>query len=162
MNYKLPHGSAAPEGKEELCGEEYKIVFPDLNTSLGVVAMDKDRYTGKCVIIKMSLTEVIFRRKDLYTPPDQTTLKVPACWELKPSRDSGPGAVRRWTSARVDRSNTWDIQFSFPQRSCFLLSLAFVRQNCFCSFLPISFASTIDPNGFYDMPPSWDEEGNGQ
>ena len=107
MNYELPNGSAAPEGEEELYGEEYNIVVPDLNSSLGKVAIDKDRYTGKCVIIKMSLTEVIFRRKDLSAPTDQATLKVPASsWELKPSRESGPGAARLWTYARVDRSNT--------------------------------------------------------
>ena len=45
MDYELPDGSAAPEGEEELLGKEYNIVDPDLNNSLGNVAMDKDRYT---------------------------------------------------------------------------------------------------------------------
>ena len=67
-------------------------MFPDLNSSLGKVAMDEDRYTGKCVIIKMSLTEVNFRREDLSVPTDQATLKASASsWELRPSRESGAG-----------------------------------------------------------------------
>ena len=92
MNYELPNGSAAPEGTEELYGEEYDSAIPDLTNSLGMVAIEKDRYAGKCVIIKMSLTEVNFRREDLSAPTDQTTLKEPASsWELKPSRESGAG-----------------------------------------------------------------------
>ncbi len=38
-------------------------MVPDLNNGLGKVAIDKDRYTEKCVIIKVSLTEVIFKEK---------------------------------------------------------------------------------------------------
>ena len=45
MDYELPDGSAAPESEEELYGKEYNIVDPDLNNSLGNVAIDKDRYT---------------------------------------------------------------------------------------------------------------------
>ena len=40
---------------------------PDLNNSLGNVAIDKDRYTDKRLIIKVSLTEVLFiRRKGIF------------------------------------------------------------------------------------------------
>ena len=119
MDYELPDNSGAPEGEEELLGKEYNIVDPDLNNSLGNVAMGKDRYTDKCVIIKVSLTEVIFtRRKDLSAATDQTTLKemVPS-WE--PSPDSGPGAGRLWTYARVDRIKTGDTQFTV-QNSVFV------------------------------------------
>ena len=107
---------------------------PDLNNSLGNVAMDKDRYTEKCVIIKVSLTEVIFtRRKDLSAATDQTTLKemVPS-WE--PSPDSGPGAGRLWTYARVDRTKTGDTQFSFPAEKLVSTFACVCQPNCFCRF----------------------------
>ena len=38
-------------------------MVPDLNNSLGNVAIVKDRYTDKRLIIKVSLTEVIFIRR---------------------------------------------------------------------------------------------------
>ena len=63
MDYELPDNSAAPEGEEELLGKEYNIVDPDLNNDRGNVAMDKDRYTQKRLIIKVSLTEVMFIRR---------------------------------------------------------------------------------------------------
>ena len=63
MNYELPDGSAALAGEEELHGKEYNIVDPDLNNSLGNVAMDEDKYTQKCDIIKVSLTEVILKEE---------------------------------------------------------------------------------------------------
>ena len=63
MDYELPDNSAAPEGEEELLGKEYNIVDPDLNNGRGNVAMDKDRYTQKRLIIKVSLTEVMFIRR---------------------------------------------------------------------------------------------------
>ena len=67
MDYELPDGSAAPESEEELLGKEYNIVDPDLNNSLGNVAIDKDRYTDKRLIIKVLLTEVLFiRRKGIF------------------------------------------------------------------------------------------------
>ena len=81
----------------------------DLNDSLGKVAMDEDKYTQKCDIIKVSLTEVILRREDLSAPADQTSLKVPCSTrEPKPSRDPGPGTARLRTDARVDRSKMGD------------------------------------------------------
>ena len=68
MDYGLPDSSAAPEGEEELVGKMQNIVIPDLNSSLGNVAIVKDRYTDKGLIIKMSLTEVLFIRKGIFPP----------------------------------------------------------------------------------------------
>ena len=68
MDYGLPDSSAAPEGEEELVGKMQNIVIPDLNSSLGNVAIAKDRYTDKGLIIKMSLTEVLFIRKGIFPP----------------------------------------------------------------------------------------------
>ena len=94
MDYELPDSSAAPEGEEELDEKGYNIVDPDLNKSLGNVAMDKDRYTEKCFIIKVSLTEVIFtRRKDLSAAADQTTLKVCRVGSHPSTRAQGGTAV---------------------------------------------------------------------
>ena len=67
IDYGLPDSSAAPEGVEELVGKMQNTVVPDLNSSLGNVAIVKDRYTDKGLIIKMSLTEVLFiRRKGIF------------------------------------------------------------------------------------------------
>ena len=68
MDYGLPDSSAAPEGEEELVGKMQNIAIPDLNSSLGNVAIVKDRYTDKGLIIKMSLTEVLFIRKGIFPP----------------------------------------------------------------------------------------------
>ena len=68
MDYGLPDSSAAPEGEEELVGKMQNIVIPDLNSSLGNVAIVKDRYTDKGLIIKMSLTEVLLIRKGIFPP----------------------------------------------------------------------------------------------
>ena len=68
MDYGLPDSSAAPEGEEELVGKMQNTVVPDLNSSLGNVAIVKDRYTDKGLIIKMSLTEVLFIRKGIFPP----------------------------------------------------------------------------------------------
>ena len=68
MDYGLPDSSAAPEGEEELVGKMQNIVIPDLNSSLGNVAIVKDRYTDKGLIIKMSLTEVLLIRKGIFSP----------------------------------------------------------------------------------------------
>ena len=69
MDYGLPDSSAAPEGEEELVGKMQNTVVPDLNSSLGNVAIVKDRYTdNKGLIIKMSLTEVLFIRKGIFPP----------------------------------------------------------------------------------------------
>ena len=68
IDYGLPDSSAAPEGGEELVGKMQNIVIPDLNSSLGNVAIVKDRYTDKGLIIKMSLTEVLFIRKGIFPP----------------------------------------------------------------------------------------------
>ena len=95
MDYELPDSSAAPEGEEELDEKGYNIVDPDLNKSLGNVAMAKDRYTEKCFIIKVSLTEeVIFtRRKDLSAKTDQTALKVRRVGSHPSTRAQGGTAV---------------------------------------------------------------------
>ena len=67
IDYGLPDSSAAPEGVEELVGKMQNTVVPDLNSSLGNVAIVKDRYTDKRLIIKVSLTEVLFiRRKGIF------------------------------------------------------------------------------------------------
>ena len=68
IDYGLPDSSAAPEGVEELVGKMQDTVVPDLNSSLGNVAIVKDRYTDKGLIIKMSLTEVLFIRKGIFPP----------------------------------------------------------------------------------------------
>ena len=113
MDNELPDSSAAPEGEEELHGKEYNIVDPDLNNGRGNVAMDKDRYTQKRLIIKVSLTEVMFiRRKDLSAATDQATLKVPR--GAIPRLGSRLGSARLGTHASVDRIKTGDTQFSFP------------------------------------------------
>ena len=68
IDYGLPDSSAAPEGVEELVGKMQDTVVPDLNSSQGNVAIAKDRYTDKGLIIKMSLTEVLFIRKGIFPP----------------------------------------------------------------------------------------------
>ena len=68
MEYGLPDSSAAPEGEEELVGKMQNTVVPDLNSSQGNVAIAKDRYTDKGLIIKMSLTEVLLIRKGIFSP----------------------------------------------------------------------------------------------
>ena len=68
IDYGLPDSSAAPEGVEELVGKMQNTVVPDLNSSLGNVAIVKDRYTDKGLIIKMSLTEVLLIRKGIFSP----------------------------------------------------------------------------------------------
>ena len=69
IDYGLPDSSAAPEGVEELVGKMQDTVVPDLNSSQGNVAIAKDRYTdNKGLIIKMSLTEVLFIRKGIFPP----------------------------------------------------------------------------------------------
>ena len=66
---------------------------PDLNNSLGNVAIDKDRYTYKCLIIKVSLTEVIFiRRKGsfrCYGPNDTKGVE----WSHPETRGAGRGTA---------------------------------------------------------------------
>ena len=68
IDYGLPDSSAAPEGVEELVGKMQNTVVPDLNSSQGNVAIAKDRYTDKGLIIKMSLTEVLLIRKGMFPP----------------------------------------------------------------------------------------------
>ena len=68
IDYGLPDSSAAPEGVEELVGKMQDTVVPDLNSSQGNVAIAKDRYTDKGLIIKMSLTEVLLIRKGIFSP----------------------------------------------------------------------------------------------
>ena len=68
IDYGLPDSSAAPEGVEELVGKMQNTVVPDLNSSQGNVAIAKDRYTDKGLIIKMSLTEVLLIRKGIFSP----------------------------------------------------------------------------------------------
>ena len=46
MSYELPDSSAALAGEAEMYVKEYNnIVEPDLSQGLGIVAMDKDKYT---------------------------------------------------------------------------------------------------------------------
>ena len=90
MDYELPDSSAAPEGEEELAEKGYNIVDPDLNKSLGNVAMAKDRYTEKCFIIKVSLTEEVnHEEKGSFRHDGPNGTKGAPGWE--PSLDSGPG-----------------------------------------------------------------------
>ena len=78
---------------------------PDLNNSLGNVAIDKDRYTDKRLIIKVSLTEVMFiRRKGSFRcdgPNDTKGVE----WCHPETRGAGCGTA---TYARVDRTKTGD------------------------------------------------------
>ena len=105
MDNELPDSSAAPEGEEELAEKGYNIVDPDLNKSLGNVAMAKDRYTEKCIIIKVSLTEEVdYEEKgDLSVTTDQTALKVRRVGSHPSTRGQG-GTLR--TYVRVDRTKT--------------------------------------------------------
>ena len=110
MDYGLPDSSAAPEGEEELVGKMQNIVVPDLNSSLGNVAIVKDRYTDKRLIIKVSLTEVLFiRRKGIF--PLQRTKRHQRS-RVVPSRDSGGraryGDLRR---RRQKQNGRYMIQF---------------------------------------------------
>ena len=63
MEYGLHDNSAALAGEEELVGKNENIVALVLNSDLGNVVADKDKYTEKRLIIKVSLTEVMFIRR---------------------------------------------------------------------------------------------------
>ena len=83
-----------------------------LNSDLGNGVADKDKYTEKRLIIKVSLTEVMFIRRKVsfrWNGPSDTKGAARSHCEARVQARHGRG-----THASVDRIKTGDIQFSFP------------------------------------------------
>ena len=77
----------------------------DLTHDLGGRAVDKNSYTGKCIIIMASLTEVRFKRNGaLSASATRTTLRR---W-CRSERSLVPGAGQ-WTYACVDTNQCGDM-----------------------------------------------------
>ena len=109
MDYGLHDNSAAPEGEEELVGKNENIVALDLNSDLGNVVADKDKYTEKRLIIKVSLTEVGFIRRKVsirWNGPSHTG------GAARSLRETRLGSRHGTAHASVYRIKTGDIHYS--------------------------------------------------
>ena len=114
MEYGLHDNSAAPEGEEELVGKNENIVALVLNSDLGNVVADKDKYTEKRLIIKVSLTEVMFIRKKVsfrWNGPSHTG------GAARSLRETRLGSRHGTAGASVDRIKTFIIPYR-PGRLC--------------------------------------------
>ena len=109
MDYGLPDNSAAPREEEELVGKNENIVALDLSSDLGNVVADKDKYTEKRLIIKVSLTEVGFIRRKVsirWNGPSHTG------GAARSLRETRLGSRHGTAHASVDRIKTGDIHYS--------------------------------------------------